>query len=1147
MVHSPFSPSSPISPLYPDGLIDARWICKHQELVPSVVISFYNLTMDQTRATLEDNKVKNDISNIRHALIQSGYKTRLVVVLLGDEGQRKSGADGVPERLENIRRGCGIDPKSFFFVPAVDSQDQLQRFAENALTTIYTQSLDYYRDLTKHVRKKRGRGVAPPPTVPPTSGTSQTLSLQGWNVRYDFKSGVFAEYRQEMDVAFRSYEQAYENLLSSEVAELVPNWSPRFNEARLLADVISIRTLRCLLWAGQSTAAVRRWQHHRDRILDLVERRGSGTNNYGWQAWEARWATVMANLLERAKLPDLAPATLNLYMSAEKGAMTTDKIRPWELLHHTGYWYRLAARHLNRRRSYAMAIPENDRRPPSASPASRVANKAFTYDTYMCPQPHEEYPLAGSKGVNHSQLIIDCLMKARSEFQKRQQLRLAAELTLECGREFKDAQNVVLLLEPLWRDMSFRTEGWLDVAEQLSWTLRDAASRAGRADLVTTIDWELMNQCKLQRSHFQEAPVLNCALGFSKRRDWHYDLSKSLDGVTNDSKPSVKIHDGNVISFLSTSFIFKNEEGKAGETAQAQLSITSSAHAGSAPITVDRLQVDFVGSIRGLVLNHVDGASSSSRKHKNTTVTRVTLEERSVEPKGNDASADLPIGTTSLYGDVDLTFAPGTTLVFSLDIPLREPGEANAASTRFFINQETFDLEYVAGFREHTTAVNWYTLANSKKHVSRTNAHTIRILPRPPKMEIKQLAVPEEFYTNEDVELQFEINNAEGEDASTKLHIVIRGDEAPPPFTLQVAGKEEQTEASVTADASEIHGLSLGTITTTSPTILTVKINPIAMPATYEITLHATYHLISDPATPITQHTTFPLSIVNPFEANYDLLPRLHPDPWPTLFNFESTAEDLANPSTAIPRGISQSWSLTTRYASFASADLVVHDLSINIIQPQHQPSSARIHTTRLSPEDLPSDGQNVQPKTIQETTFSLQAQKLSLDDRNPTPLDLTFQISWSRQPTPSNPFPTTNTTTLPVPRFSIFGLEPRVLASAVTVPSDPPLINLQITIENPSNHFLTFGLSLEPSEEFAFSGSKQTTVNCLPVSRREVKYRLVPLVRDQWVRLGLVVRDKYFQKVLRVVATEGMRGDKEGVMVWFGGEGGDEEGEGGN
>ena len=69
--------------------------------------------------------------------------------------------------------------------------------------------------------------------------------------------------------------------------------------------------------------------------------------------------------------------------------------------------------------------------------------------------------------------------------------------------------------------------------------------------------------------------------------------------------------------------------------------------------------------------------------------------------------------------------------------------------------------------------------------------------------------------------------------------------------------------------------------------------------------------------------------------------------------------------------------------------------------------------------------------------------------------------------------------------------------------------------------------------DEFAFSGAKTTTLNVLPVSRRTVTYRLLPLVRGAWIRPHLVVRDKYFQKVLRVVPTEGLKGDKEGVLIW--------------
>lgn len=83
--------------------------------------------------------------------------------------------------------------------------------------------------------------------------------------------------------------------------------------------------------------------------------------------------------------------------------------------------------------------------------------------------------------------------------------------------------------------------------------------------------------------------------------------------------------------------------------------------------------------------------------------------------------------------------------------------------------------------------------------------------------------------------------------------------------------------------------------------------------------------------------------------------------------------------------------------------------------------------------------------------------------------------------------------------------------------------------------------------------------MNLLPVSRRSVDYRILPLVgpsfssssssssindgeggsveaEGAWIKPHLVVRDKYFQKVLRIIpAGEGMKLDKEtgGVLIW--------------
>ncbi|KAK6957038.1 hypothetical protein Daesc_002323 [Daldinia eschscholtzii] len=1121
ILHSPFSPLSPGSSLYPDGLIDTQWLRKHQDLVPSVCLTFYSLTSDPTLATLHDNQLKTDINAIKNVIVQSGYKCRFVAVILSDQSPSSIGQ--FQERLDNIRRSTGLDPKtSLFVLPTQRTEVELENAVDNVLTAVFEQALEYYRDLGRHSRKKRGRGIAPQPTVPPTSGTSHTLSLHGWNVRYDFKTAIFAEFRQEIDVALRSYEQAYDTLLGADVLETIPGWNSRFNDARFLADVIAIRILKCLLWLGLSTTAVRRWQAHNDRIFDLVDRRGRGTQNYGWKAWEARWNTVMANLIERVQFPELEPTSTLPYRLPEKN-LSADRLQPWELLHHQGYWYRIAAWHLANRRKLAWSIPEEDRKPPDASSPSQ-SSKAYSYDTYMCPEPHEEFPLVGT-GVNHSQLIFNHLMLAHNEFQKRHQIRTSAELALECCKELerlKEWRKILKILTPLWRDMSYRTEGWWDIMEAFSWTLRGAAVEVGHKNLIVAIDWELLNK------------------GFSRRPGWHYDIMKSLDGISTDSRPVIEIGDEHVTSFLHASFIFKNDEGKAGQSCPTQLSITSNSFPDAAPVVLERIRIEFEGSLHTIDLGHKasdDQNFSSSRLR----VSKVALAE--IEGNGDDSSDDDSESsadttpTMMLQGTDDLTILPGQTRVFEMDVPLREPGDARASSVQVSVAPESFTLRYTIRLREANQVGLWYSPTSMRKKVTRTDPHIIKVLPRPPKMEIRLIDMLEQYYASEYVPLELEILNEEDANANTKLDIALYGQDVPG-YRVQI---EDGTEKTSTAgvEESRLDGIPVGTIPNSKSAKAIVTIDPVDGPMVLDLIVRARYHLVSDPATPIIQQTTYHLNIVNPFEASYDLSPRLHSE-WPNYFN----PEDIQDPSEGDevvrrPRGLAQKWSLATRYASFAQEDLAILGLDVDILSTQ---GNVSCKTSKSQP--IVADGAVISPKTIEESHFELIAQKFDLDDRSPATADLAFTIKWRRLTASKD---TVNTTVLPLPRFFVTVSEPRVLASvSYYSPPDPSnsvsssapnppsqLLFLDVTIENPSSHFLTFGLMMEPSNEFAFSGAKTTTLNVLPVARRSVTYRLLPLVRGAWIRPTLVVRDKYFQKVLKIIPTEGMKSDREGVLVW--------------
>ncbi|ORY61199.1 Gryzun, putative trafficking through golgi-domain-containing protein [Pseudomassariella vexata] len=1138
VLHSPFSPLSPGSTLYPDGLIDTRWLEKHQDLIPSVCLCFYSLTSDSSLATLHDNQLKTDINALKNALSQSGHKCRLAVVILSD--QSPSSMDVFQDRLENIRKSTALDPKtSLFVLPTQRAETELESAIDSVLTALFSQATEYYRDLGRHSRKKKGRGIAPQPTIPPTSGTSHTLSLQGWNVRYDFKAAVFSEFRQEMEVAQRSYEQAYETLLGVDVMETIPSWSSRFNDARLLADIIAIRILRCFLWTGQSTAAVRRWRAHRLRMADFIDRRGRGTQNYGWQAWEARWAETMANLIAKVDYPELDPSNQSLFRPPEK-VLSAERLQPWEQLHHQGYWYRTAARHSLDRRKLAYLIPEDDRRPVGASATSPSMIKAYTsYDTYMCPEPYEEYPLNGH-GTNHSLQIIEYLNFAKAEFQKRHQPRLVAEVALECSKELESIkawQPLLELLAPLWRDMSFRAEGWWDINEAMSWALRAGAAHMGNAGLVVAIDWELLNK------------------KFTRRPGWHYDIKRSLDHVQVDRTPEVVINDDQISSFISASFVFKQDEGRAGQTCPAQLSINSNAFAESSPVVLEEIQIDFEGSLRTIRLKHQANSKSVTSSAKNVYVTTIPLveteistddasdEEDSDEDSNEDDSDDAsqPPQSVILEGESDLSLLPGHTRVFEMNLPLREAGNARASAVQVSVAPETFTLKYTMKVRETNTVGSWYTIDGRKK-ITRVNPQSIKVLPRPPKMEIRFVNALKQYYAGEPIQVEVEMVNEEDVDANTKLDVHLYGLDVPA-FKVHVTGGAVRSSVA-SGEEAKLNGMPVGTISQSQSEKATITVDPVNRPTAYDLTIKAWYNLVSDPGTPIVQIVAFQLNIVNPFEASYDLVPRLHDEIWPSLFDHEGVQE-LAGEDDGIiqPQGLAQKWCLITRFGSFAAEDLTILDLDVKVLSTH---GSARCVASKN--QAIPPNGLKMAPKTMEEAHFDVVAQKLSLDDRASSTADLAFSITWQRS---SNCATTTNSPSMPnittflIDPFYVTVSEPRVLASvsySTTSPGSPSshpssaplqLLVLNVTIENPSSHFLTFGLTMEPSDAFAFSGAKTTTLNVLPLARRSITYRLLPLVRGAWIRPTLVVRDKYFQKVLKIIPTEGMKRDVEGILVW--------------
>jgi len=1108
-LHSTLSPLSPNSPLYPDGIITPLWITKHQHRLPSVLVSFYNLIADQNSSSLEDNRLKAEVNNIRSLISSTNYKTKFVVVLVADGPINHTELE---ERLVNIRRGTNIESKALYYLPSESSHIELDNFAKVLFSTIQPTSIEYYRDLSKHARRKRSRNVVPQPTVPPTQATSSVLSLQGWNVRYEFKLGIFAETRQELDAASRNYEQAYEGLFHSELlGDAISAYSPRFDEARMLADVIAIRLIRCALWSSQVVVAVKWWTKHQDRIRELVDRRGKGTKNYGWEAWQTTWSKAMAELVERSEVFEAAASRLPpgttppVQIFPLNAAANIERQLPWEFLHHEGYWLNIARKHVDARRKHALSIADEDISKFDQL-TKQTRRSAFPYDTYLAPEPALERRLLDRSGDNYVRRICTIIDDSLQAFQVRDQSRMIESLRFYQAREDHTIQKwaeTMLPLKTLWDQCSWRSQGWmpllLDVGEMM---LKVA---------VETEDYELCLRLVWELATLKQRP----------------DDSSSLRQATEPLSTTLDLN--TAITPLAMSFAFASASGHVGEPIAVQLSLSSFKQVLPMGLEVVEVKVAFDGGINAILLTGVTNEELTGQSGE-TVITHVELQDAGAVPGKQSKRLSMADSSYST-GTVGFTSSAGMTNVLNFEIVPREAGPVSVASIIVLLRNESRELTLNAGELTGSDAV-WWESRNGRPVCRPFGKHrdvtAMTVLPKPPKLDIKLPNFKSTYYTNEKLALQVEIFN--GEEAEINGHIEARLI-SPVNGMLDLRWKHNDAMATVKDGAikeaalppAAVEGLAVGTSNT-----YTILVSGLTDSVDHELEIKVAYALSSDPASALIKQTMADLRVIRPLEVSTLFMPRIHEEAWPDFF---------APPATSVDRpcGLKQKFLVRADVGCFAQEELEIHSLDLEA----RRIVGGAICTTSTGRMASPSsDSQNIPPKDdvrilpekTEQFVFDMELQKLVLGDRSPVATDFAINIMWSRSASEER-----NTSTLVLPRFLTPMSEPRVLVRASKTDAPSGMYLLTYTIENPSMHFLTFSITMEGGESLAFSGPKSRSVSLVPMSRYDIRYHIYTPKSKAWARIQLEVLDAFFGQRLKVQpASEGVRLDKQGgVEVW--------------
>lgn len=583
------------------------------------------------------------------------------------------------------------------------------------------------------------------------------------------------------------------------------------------------------------------------------------------------------------------------------------------------------------------------------------------------------------------------------------------------------------------------------------------------------------------------------------------------------------------LHIVAASFVFQKPDGNVGEPLQAQLVLSSCAQPSSGPIKLSEVKIVFEGCLRPVKLQSDQDVDSDVTSP--SAITSLNLREPStpVDP----STLQSPSGSMStLSGVADLTVGPSQNKVFNLTCIPREAGEARVASITMVVEEDKFDLVHVITDQARQESF-WWQQTNkglSRRKVGKDrDTSKCKIMPKPPKIRITTPEFRGTYYTNERIVIKIGVHNDEDEaaDVTVEARLFGRPDSA---AKILWFDEEDSHEMSDNPDGSSIDGgshfvkRSIGTMERSSEKELAVILSDTQDPSDYELEMSVAYNLLSDVYTPILKTVTAGLSIIGPFEANYEFLPRLHPQPWPDFFQVE---DDLLG-DEAKPGGLQQRFCLSSKMVSFALEPLVIEKMSLVLL------GLTGGAVCDIGPEMASElDKLEISPEEFRESNFILNIQKVILGDRRPTVLSLALEVRWRRKDADDQDHFAVTSTRLPIPRFVVPIGEPRVLASAIASNTLGGLIHLDYTLENPSMHFLTFNLAMEASEYFAFSGPKTTVVQLLPLSRHTIRYNLFASKRGLWIQPQLTVVDTYFNKTLRVLPTEDMKSDKKGVLIW--------------
>lgn len=446
----------------PKGILKTGWMNKHLNLVPALVVLFYELDWDDAQWKEKQSECATKVEIVRTSL--QGRNTKVAVVLIQKKTPLPPGEDVVAsERAAALCNACDLSGKSLFVLPHTDHLVGYIIRLENAF---YEHAQTYYYTEIRRVKSHKEF----------LNKTTHQLLF----VRHQFKIGFFSELKQDTQNALKYYRTAY-----SLVHELRAH-ETNMLEIKTMAGFINYKICRLCFQHNTPLDAIAQFRKH----IDLCKKKiGSAELAFEHTSWMSKQFQSFGDLFDEAiKLGLTAIQTQN-----------------------PGFYFQQAAYYAQERKQQAgqLCSHEPNMAYPSPDPLQTTTGSLDFYGQRPWRQGHQSIDPPDSekeklgilalqtkeKDVPHSELIITLLSNAVAQFKKYKCPRMKSHLMVQMGEEYyhaKDYTKALKLLDYVMCD--YRTERWWSLLTSILCTALKCSYLMGLIKDYITYSMELIGR-----------------------------------------------------------------------------------------------------------------------------------------------------------------------------------------------------------------------------------------------------------------------------------------------------------------------------------------------------------------------------------------------------------------------------------------------------------------------------------------------------------------------------------------------------------------------------------------------------------------------------------------------------------------------------